>query len=127
MRYFKEANNSIKTAFITYALTLVCLLATTFLFFIGMMDIPLGILLGGVFCGTLSLVAGLLERKDEIEASAKYSIIMIAIRFVLLIAFTIIIALMYYRWDIKVFNVFSFIGAYLVSTIILIVTYLIYK
>lgn len=127
MRYFKEATNSIKTAFITYAFTLVCLLATAFLFFIGRMDIPLGILLGGVFCGTLSLVAGLLERKDEIEASAKYSIIMIAIRFVLLIAFTIIIALMYYRWDIKVFNVFSFIGTYLVSTIILIVTYLIYK
>ena len=65
MNYFKQANNSIKTAFLTYSLTLVGLLATAFLFFLERMDIPLGILLGGVFCGTLSLVTGLLENKDE--------------------------------------------------------------
>ena len=127
MRYFKQANNSMKTALLTYALTLVCFLATIFLFFIGRMDIPLGLLLGGVFCGTLSLIAGLLENKDEENKSSKYSIIMILSRFILLIAVTVIIALMYYRWDLKIFNVFSYVGAYIVSSTILVVTYLIYK
>ena len=127
MNYFKRANNSIKTAFLTYALTLVGLLATIFLFFYERMDIPLGILLGGVFCGTLSLVTGLLENLDEREATAKYTIIMIVSRFILLIAITVILSLMYYQWNVKIFNVFSFVGTYLVSTIILVVTYLIYK
>ncbi len=127
MRCFKEANNSIKTAFLVYTLTLICFLATIFIFFLERMDIPLGILLGGTLCGTLSLVAGLLEKKDEENQSSKYSIIMIISRFTLLIAMTILIAFMYYKWDLKIFNVFSFIGAYLVSTIILVITYLIYK
>ena len=127
MRFFQEANNSIKTAFITYAITLVATLSTIFLFFQGMMDIPLGILLGGSLFGTLSLLSGFLEKKDEDRKTPIYSIVLIGVRFLLLIAVTIVIAFMYYRWNLPIFNIFAFVGAYTVSIIVMIVVYLIYK
>ena len=127
MRFFLSKNNSIKTAIITYALTLVGFISTIFLFFIEMMDIPLGILLGGGVFGSLALVSGLVEKKDEERTTPIYSIILIALRFLLLVALTIIIALMYYRWNLKIFNVFAFVGSYLASTIAMIVVYLIFK
>ena len=127
MRLFKEANNSIKTAFLTYILTLIATLSTIFLFFQGMMDIPLGILLGGGVFGTLSLVSGLLEKKDDERTTPIYSIIMIGVRFLLLIGITIIIAFMYYRWNLPIFNVFAFVGAYTVSIVVMVIIYLINK
>ena len=127
MRFFQEANNSIKTAFITYAVTLIATLSTIFLFFQGMMDVPLGILLGGGLFGTLSLVSGFLEKKDEDRKTPIYSIVLIGVRFLLLIAVTIVIAFMYYRWNLPIFNIFAFVGAYTVSIIIMIIVYLIYK
>ena len=127
MRFFQEANNSIKTAFITYALTLLATLSTIFLFFQGLMDIPLGILLGGSIFGTLSLISGLVEKKDEDRKTPIYSIVLIGVRFLLLIAITIVIAFMYYRWNLPIFNIFAFVGAYTVSIIVMIIVYLIYK
>ena len=127
MRFFQEANNSIKTALLTYALTLIATLSTIFLFFQGMMDIPLGILLGGSLFGTLSLVSGFLEKKDEDRKTPIYSIVLIGVRFLLLIAVTIVIAFMYYRWNLPIFNIFAFVGAYTVSIIVMIIVYLIYK
>ena len=127
MRFFLSKNNSIKTAIITYLITLIGVTSTIFLFFKEMMDIPLGILLGGGVFGSLALISGLIEKKDEERDSPIYSIIMIALRFLLLVALTIIIALMYYKWNLKIFNVFAFVGAYLASIIAMIVVYLIFK
>ena len=127
MRFFQEANNSIKTALLTYVLTLIATLSTLFLFFQGLMDIPLGILLGGSIFGTLSLISGLVEKKDEDRKTPIYSIVLIGVRFLLLIAITIVIAFMYYRWNLPIFNIFAFVGAYTVSIIIMIIVYLIYK
>ena len=127
MRFFQEANNSIKTALLTYALMLIATLSTIFLFFQGLMDIPLGILLGGSIFGTLSLISGLVEKKDEDRKTPIYSIVLIGVRFLLLIAITIVIAFMYYRWNLPIFNVFAFVGAYTVSIIVMIIVYLIYK
>lgn len=127
MRFFLSKNNSIKTAIITYLITLIGVTSTIFLFFKEMMDIPLGILLGGGVFGSLALISGLIEKKDEERDAPIYSIIMIALRFLLLVALTIIIALMYYKWNLKIFNVFAFVGAYLASIIAMIVVYLIFK
>ena len=127
MRFFLSKNNSIKTAIITYLITLVGFCSTIFLFFMGMMDVPLGILLGGGVFGSLAFISGLVEKKDEERDTPIYSIILIGLRFLLLVALTIIIALMYYRWNLKIFNVFAFVGAYLTSTIAMIVVYLIFK
>ena len=127
MRFFQETNNSIKTALITFLITLVATLSTLFLFFKGMMDIPLGIMLGGGVYGVLSLTSGLLEKKDEERKTPIYSIILIGVRFLLLIGLTIIIAFMYYRWNLPIFNVFAFVGTYTVMTIAMVIIYLIYK
>ena len=127
MRFFQEANNSIKTALITFLITLVATLSTLFLFFKGMMDIPLGIMLGGGVYGVLSLTSGLLEKKDEERKTPIYSIILIGVRFLLLIGLTIIIAFMYYHWNLPIFNVFAFVGTYTVMTIAMVIIYLIYK
>ena len=127
MRFFLSKNNSIKTAIITYLITLIGFASTIFLFFKEMMDVPFGILLGGGVFGSLALISGLIEKKDEERNTPIFSIIMIAIRFLLLVVLTIIIALMYYKWNLKVFNVFAFVGAYLASTIAMIIVYLVYR
>ena len=127
MRSFKNLDISIQAAIITFAITLIGFLATLFLFFIGMMDVPLGILLGGFVCGSLSLLTYFFGKKDDYKQSVVYSIISIIIRFVLLIALVIIIAFMNYQWGLTIFNIFSFVGMYTASTIVLAILYSINK
>lgn len=124
MSAFKNFSKFTKTAVLTYLVTLLGFVATSFLFTQGHMDIPLGILLGGTIFGSLSLVSHFLDKKDELDQTSRYSIIIIIVRFVILIASIVVIALMYYKFDLKIFNLFSFIGIYTVSIIIMVIVYL---
>ena len=124
MKLFRSLNNSLKAGILTILISLLGFLATLFLFFNGYSDIPLGILLGGFVIGGLNIIAGIVEKKDEQKNSSVASIIMIIVRFIVLIACMIIIALMNYRWDVKIFNLYAFVGVYTVSIITLVITYL---
>ena len=124
MNKFKNLANSSKVALITAALTLLAFGITSFLFAVGMMDVPLGILIGGSLCTLLSLLSGLAEKLDEQHQSTVFSIIVIAVRLSSFIILILISALMYYRWNMPYINVFSLVGIYTASTIVIAVIYI---
>ena len=121
-------NKSFKIGLFTFVVTLIGFLATSFLIFMNsLIEVPLGIALGGTFFGSLSLISGLMEEKDDKEKTNKFSIIIIILRFLLSIALIVGVALLYYLADIKVFNLFAVVAMYTVNVIITIVIYLINK
>lgn len=124
MKFLKKLNESIQIAILTYFVTIVGLIALLFLFFIGHMDIPLGLLLGGGIVGTLNLFAGLIQEWTSNKEGAIVSIIFTIIRNIIIVASMIIIALMYYRWNMPYFNIFAFVGTYTVSIIITLIVHL---
>lgn len=124
MKFLKKLNESIQIAILTYFVTIVGLIALLFLFFIGHMDIPLGLLLGGGIVGTLNLFAGLIQEWTSSKEGAIVSIIFTIIRNIIIVASMIIIALMYYRWNMPYFNIFAFVGIYTVSIIITLIVHL---
>ncbi len=119
--------NSFVTAFCTFAVTLVALLASLFCFFNGHMDIPLGFVLGGVVSGGLLLLSGLGEKLDDKKNGTTFSIIVIILRMVLLVGISILIAFMNYRWNLVYFNLFTFVAMYTVSIVFTVIVHLISK
>ena len=122
-----KLNNSYKAAIITFGGTLIGFIATIFLFFINLMEVPLGILLGGLIFGGLSLLTGLAETKDEEAKESKRTIIMIITKFVLSLGLIVLIAVLYYKLGFKIINLFAFIGVYTFNTIVTVIIYLVSK
>lgn len=114
---FKNLGKNMKVALLVYLISLLGFLASIFAFFFGRMDVPLGILLGGVVIGSLHLLSDKAENKDANLGGIKYTLIMLIVRLSLIVAVSVIIALMYFRWDLKIFNIIAFIGVYTVSVI----------
>ena len=119
--------HSLVTACLTFAVTILATLITLFCFFNGHKDIPLGFILGGVVSTILCLLSALAEKQDDKKEGTTFSIIVIILRMVLLVAVTLIIAFMYYRWNLPIFNIFSFVGMYTGSIIIMVIVHLISK
>ena len=111
-------SNSIyfKTSFVNLIITLAIFAVAIPFFFFKLMDIPLGILIGGLF-GT---VLYFLIYKFE-ERKLQLTIILIIVKFILYLLITIGLCFLYLKADIKVINPFSFMGMYIVPTILLIV------
>ena len=118
MKKFRSLNNSFKTGILTLLASFAAFIATIFLFFIGYMDIPLGIILGGVIIGGLGILTGVVEKRDEAKKQTIGTIIMIIVRFAVIVSTMVIIAMMNHRWNMPYFNLFSFVGVYTVSIII---------
>ena len=75
----------------------------------------------------LYLLGHFMYRLDEKNGTAKYSIIMIATRNTILVVSIILLAFLYYEWEVKLFNIFAFIGIYQAGIIIQVVDYLLFK
>ena len=103
----------------------VCILSLCLipLFFIDLGDVVWGLLLGCGF-GILSyFVTGLLENKHA--EHYKWAIFVAIFRFLLFAILLILLALCYYKWDIKIFNIFSFVGGYFICLVVLIILFII--
>ena len=107
-----------KIGILTFLAGLLGFLVTLFLIFMGMMDVPLGFLLGGVVVGGLNLLTALADKKDSKKDVALFTIVSITARLMVIVAVMVVIAFMYYRWQLRYFNLFSFVGIYTLSIII---------
>ena len=118
MSQYQKLNVYFKTVLWTSIITLgICILLIP-LFFFSLMEIPLGILLGG-FIGILYYVAASFNQKDEYNRTAlTIDVVLIIARFVLFAGALIGLALMYYKANMHIFNIFSFVGSYLLSLLI---------
>ena len=89
-----------------------------------MQDIPFGFLLAGGFIAVVHVISYLFSVIDRKRATATFTIIAMALRLVLLLLALIFIALLNYEWNIKLFNMFVFVGMYTLGIIVLALTFI---
>ena len=127
MKAIFQIERNLRVALFVALLTLVAIISSIYCFFINFMEVPLGFALGGVVVSSLYLLGHFLYQIDVKNGEVKYSILMVGIRNIILISSIIIFALMYYRWGIKLFNIFAYIGIYTGGVIIYVVDHLVVK
>ena len=125
--FLEKHSNSFTTAIFSFAVTILAVIISSFCFFNGHMDIPLGFLLGGVVIGGLYLLSVLAEKKDEQKEATTFTLIVIALRLLVLAGVAIVIALMYYRWNLPYFNLFTYVASYTAAIICNVIIHLISK
>ena len=118
MKLIRKLDNNLFTALVVFLTSLVCFGATSFMLISSYIHIPLGFLLSGGIITVLYIASYLLVRLDEKRGSSIFSIISIIMRLVVLLVSLTIVMLMYYRWNIKLFNVFVFVGIYTFGTVV---------
>jgi len=97
------------------------LVMTSWLFFVGYLDIPLGIVLGGLIGTTSYFVLALIDKK-ELETHHSIGSIIVAIaRLLALLAAMLLAAYLYYQLNIKILNIFAIMGGYLLPLIVLLI------
>ncbi len=127
MTWFVKLSNSFKVTIISGFLTVIAFLGMVFGYFINQPGLPNGVLAGGLL-GTLSyLLMGLVEKRDENRNSAVLTIIVTILRFILIGALLIVAALLEYKFNNKMLNVFAVLGGYLISLIVYLVVILLEK
>ena len=104
-----------KTSLITLIITVALFALAIPFFFFKLMEIPLGILLGGVFGALIYLVFGLFEGRK-----LSYTIVILILKTLVYMAAFVGICVLYYKVNVKIFNPFTFMVMYLIPTIVLI-------
>ena len=104
-----------KTSLITLVITLSLFALAIPSFFFKLMEIPLGVLLGGVFGALIYVVFGLFEGKK-----LSYTVVTLVLKTLVFVGAFIGICVLYYKANIRIFNPFAFMAMYIIPTIVLI-------
>ena len=126
MKLLRKLDNELLTAILVLLISLVGFAITSFLI-PTQLDIPLGFVLSGGIIAIIYLLSFLFKRIDEKRGSTIFSMISIGLRLILTLTALLLLVLMYYRWNIKLFNVFVFVGVYTGGIIIYMITYIVNK
>lgn len=126
-KWFCNLSTSYKTALLTTLLVVIGLLSTLFGYFVKLPELPNGMILGGLV-GILSYVLmGLVEPYDEKRQKPTLTIVVIILRFVLVAVTVLLSALLYYKSNCHIFNLFAVAGSYLLSLVAFIIVNLMEK
>ena len=121
--WLSELSINLKTVVLSSIAILVIYLCLIFGYFVNLKDIPNGFLLGGIVGIASFLLMALADKLDNKKDKPTFAIIFIVIRFILIGAIIILVALMNYQWNINIFNIFTVVGGYFVPLIINIIIY----
>lgn len=127
MKLFSKLDKCYKVSILTLLVSIIGLIATSYFFTINKMDIPLGIIFGGIVLSFIYFLQGIGEKRDGNSGNTTWTLVFIILKFVILVACSFVIGFMYYRWNMPYLNLFSFIGVYTVSIINMAVVYLVDK
>ena len=123
MKLFQKLDNELLTAVLVFTISLIGFAVTSFLISTHI-DSPLGFILSGGIIALIYVLSSLFRKIDERRGTVVFSLISITLRLVLTIAAILLLVLMYYKWNIKLFNVFVFVGVYSLGIIIYMITYI---
>ena len=85
-------------------------------------EIPFGLLLGEFVSYMSYFVIGFIVKKNPINKGSNIALVIVLIaRFLILAGISILSALLYYRLNHHIFNVFAIIGGYFIPLVVLIV------
>jgi len=127
MKLLKKLDRNLLTAIITLLISIIGFACSSFLISSDLKDIPLGFLLSGGVISLVYVLSYLFVRIDIKRGSTVFSILSLGIRLVVILTTLLLLAFMYYRWDIRLFNIFVFVGVYTASIITFCLTFILVK
>lgn len=127
MKFFAQIERNLRVSIFVAFFTVLAIVSSIYCYFINLMEVPLGFALGGIVVSLLYLAGHFMYLLDVRNGTAKFSILMVGIRNFVLIGLMILLAFLYYVWDIKLFNLFAFIGIYTAGVIIFVLDHVIFK
>ena len=126
MKLLQKLDNEMLTAIVVFITSLIGFAATSFLISTHI-DIPLGFILSGGIIAFIYLLSSLFRKIDERRGSYVFSLLTIILKLVLTVVSILMLVLMYYKWNIRYFNVFVFIGVYSFGVIVYMITFIVNK
>ena len=123
----RKFDHNLLAAVVVLCASIIGFAASSFLLNSQYKDIPFGFLLSGGIVSLTYVACYLLIKIDEKNATVVGSMISIIMRLVILITITLLLAFMYYRWNIRLFNLFVFVGVYTFGTLIFVLSFVISK
>lgn len=121
-KWFDNLNIYFKSSLLSTILLIVISLLLIPLYFFKLKEIPLGLMLGSGLGIIVYFLTGIFEEKKK--DTYHWAIIIMVTRLLIFSVLLILIALCYYKWDIKLFNLFSFVGGYTLTLIMLVIFYI---
>ena len=106
-----------KSTLVSFAAVITIYLCLMFGYFTNHPDIPNGLILGGGIGVISYLVLGIVDKSDEKNNKFVLTIIVTILRYLLIAGAVVISALCQYKWGVKIFNVFSVVGGYLIPLV----------
>ena len=119
IKALKKLNIYLKCVVFSGLFLLVLSLSLIPLYFFNYKDIPLGFILGGGYGMLCYFIIGILENKRN--EYYKWAVLVSILRFAILAALLFFVALCYYKWDIKIFNIFTVLGGYLICLVVFLI------
>ena len=127
MKFIKKLGHNLFTAFIVLIIAIIGFASSAFLISSDLKHIPLGFLLSGGIIAFIHVISHFLVKIDVKRGSATFTIVSIILRLTVFVASLLLIGLMYYRWDMKYFNIFVFVGVYTASMIAFCLSFILSK
>lgn len=118
---FNKLNIYFRVTIYSLILLVLFTIALTFLFFIGHLDIPLGLILGACINIVGYFALGLFEQKAKKNSKGIGNIIVTVSRFIILASTIVLVGWLYYEQNVQIFNIFSLVGGYLYPLIVLLI------
>lgn len=115
----KKLNVNYKATVWTLIVTITLFVLLSPCFFFSLIDIPLGLLLGGIIGSIFLFLFGLSEEKDSKMKKPIFAIIVSFSRLIILLGLLFLLGYLQFGKHIKIFNVFLCAGGYIISIIIL--------
>ena len=88
------------------------------LYFFKLMEIPQGIVLGGLVAILVYLFLGLFDKREEPMKSIVITVIILIIKFLIIAGLLFLVGWLYYGKGFKQFNIFAVAGGYFIPLII---------
>ena len=127
MKLLRKLGHNLVTAFAILIISIIGFACSAFLIPSELRSIPYGFLLAGGILALIHVISHLLTAIDVRRGSSIFTIISMIVRLTLTLASLLLICFMYYRWNIKLFNVFVFVGVYTAGIIILCLSFIFLK
>ena len=117
-QWFSQLSNYYKATIVSSIVIILVYLGLIFGYFINLSDIPNGLIAGGIL-GVLSyLFLAIAEQKEKLMLKSSLAIAITVIRFILIAILLIVSALLEYKFNLKIFNLFTILGGYMIPLIV---------
>lgn len=126
-KWFLQLNQYYKVAFLSLCCSLIIFLLFIPFYFFELNEIPQGFILGAITGIIPYFLYGLIENKERKNKTNKLAITLMIFRFLLIGVVIVLAAVLYYKLDAKIFNVFAVVGGYFVTLILLMIVFLVGK